>query len=438
MKNLYTLNKKILYLAIPNIISNITVPLLSSVDTAVMGHLESPVYLGAIALGSMIFNFIYWGFGFLRMGTTGLTAQSYGSKDESEVSSIMYRSLIISVVAGFFLIFFQFPISELSFYLIDGSSNVEQYATKYFYIRIYAAPATLALYSIHGWFLGVQNSKYPLIIALIVNLSNIVLNLLFVFQFNMNVEGVALGTVISQYLGVVVSIILISRKYRKTLHQFVIAKIIAKDKLVKFFQVNVDIFFRTLLLIFVISFFTAKSAEINDEILAANFILMQLWLIIAYGVDGFAFAAESLVGRFFGANDVRNLRKTVKYSFFWGLSLAGLLSIIYFLFGREILSIYTIQENVISAALIFLPWIIISPIINSISFIWDGVYFGVTATRQMLYSMIISTLIFFLPIYYLTKDVLGNHSIWFSLTAFMVMRGLTLTLYSRKILNLKR
>lgn len=429
------MNKKILQLAIPNILSNITVPLLSSVDTAVMGHLESPVYLGAIALGSMIFNFIYWGFGFLRMGTTGLTAQSFGAKDNSEVSSIMYRSLIISVISGLFLILFQFPISELSFYLIDGSANVEEYAIRYFNIRIYAAPATLALYSIHGWFLGIQNSKYPLIIALIVNLSNIILNLIFVFQFNMNVEGVALGTVISQYLGVLVSVILISKHYGRNFPSLNFARIIAKEKLIKFFQVNADIFFRTLLLIFVISFFTAKSAEINDEILAANFILMQLWLIIAYGVDGFAFAAESLVGKYYGAKDEINLKKTAKLSFLWGLSLGGILSLVYFALGEEILSIYTIQENVISAAMVFLPWIIISPVINSISFIWDGIYFGVTATRQMLYSMVISTLIFFLPIYYLTKDVMGNHSIWFSLTAFMVIRGLTLTIYSRKIFN---
>lgn len=428
------MNKKILHLAIPNILSNITVPLLSSVDTAVMGHLESPVYLGAIALGSMIFNFIYWGFGFLRMGTTGLTAQSFGSKDNLEVTSIMYRSIIISVLSGFFLIFFQFPISELSFYLIDGSTNVEKYATSYFNIRIYAAPATLALYSVHGWFLGVQNSKYPLIIALVVNLSNIILNLLFVFQFDMNVEGVALGTVISQYLGVILATFLIFKKYKNFSHQINIARILAKEKLVKFFKVNADIFFRTLLLIFVISFFTAKSAEINDEILAANFILIQLWLIIAYGVDGFAFAAESLIGKYFGAKDEINLKKTVKYSFIWGLGLGGILSLIYLFLGREILSIYTIQENVISTALIFLPWIIVSPVINSVSFIWDGVYFGVTATRQMLYSMIISTLVFFLPIYYLTKDVLGNHSIWFSLTAFMIIRGLTLTIYSKNIL----
>lgn len=425
------MNKRILLLAVPNIISNITVPLLSSVDTAVIGHLESPIYLGAIALGSMIFNFVYWGFGFLRMGTTGLTAQAFGSKNFTEVSSIMYRSVFIALAAGVILMILQFPISEFSFYLVDGSKDVEKLALSYFNIRIYAAPATLILYSLHGWFLGIQNAKYPLYIALTVNILNIILNLLFVLQFGMKVDGVALGTVLSQYCGVLLAVYLIVFRVKKYNNSFNLSIILAKEKVLKFFQVNIDIFFRTLLLIFTISFFTAKSAEINDEILAANFILMQLWLIIAYGVDGFAFAAESLVGKYFGANDNIHLRKTIKYSFSWGISLGILLSLIYFLFGQKILSIYTSQENVINAALVFLPWVIISPIINSISFIWDGIFLGATATRQMLYSMIISTLLFFLPIYYLTSESLGNHSIWFSLTAFMIVRGITLSLQYR-------
>ena len=427
------MNKQILHLAIPNIISNITIPLLSSVDTAVMGHLESPVYLGAIALGSMIFNFIYWGFGFLRMGTTGLTAQAFGAEDESEISSILHRSVILSVIFGIILIILQFPIAELSFYLIEGSKEVESNASNYFYRRIFAAPATLALYSLHGWFLGMQNSKYPLYVALFVNLLNIVLNLIFVYQFKMKVEGVALGTLIAQYSGVVFTILLMKKTYPKLIKQFIFHQILDKEKLKKFFQVNSDIFFRTLLLIFAMSFFTAKSAEMSDNILAANFILMQLWLIISYGVDGFAFAAESLTGKYFGAQNQFMVKKTINYSFGWGLSLGFALGIVYLAFGREIISLYTGQQEVIDTAMIFLIWIVISPLINSVSFIWDGIYFGVTATRPILNSMIISTIVFFLPIYYLTKDLLGNHSIWFALTLFMVVRGLTLTLFKTKI-----
>ena len=427
------MNKKILRLAIPNIISNITVPLLSSVDTAVMGHLESPVYLGAIALGSMIFNFIYWGFGFLRMGTTGLTAQSFGSKNDIEVSSIMFRASLVSIIIGFSLIILQYPIAELSFFLIDGSKEVEQFATQYYNIRIIAAPATLSLYALNGWFLGVQNSKSPLYVALFINILNIILNLFFVYQLNMKVEGVAWATVIAQYLGVIFSIILISKKYEVYIKLFSFEKIIEKTKVLRFFKFNTDIFFRTILLIFTISFFTAKSAEINDEILAANFILMQLWLVISYGVDGFAFAAESLVGKYFGSRDQEKLTKTIKYSFVWGLTLGMFLSLCYLLFGRDILSLYTNQENIVQIAMVFMGWIIVAPIINSVSFIWDGVYFGVTETRKMLFSMIISVLFVFLPIYYLTNDWLGNHAIWFSLTAFMLVRGITLTLFYKKI-----
>ncbi len=426
------MNKKILHLAIPNILSNLSVPLLSSVDTAVMGHLDSPVYLGAIALGSMIFNFIYWGFGFLRMGTTGLTAQAFGEEDNSEISHVLFRSLIISVVLGLLLIILQNPISYLSFYLINGSADVELYAINYFNIRIFAAPATLALYAFHGWFLGVQNSRYPLYISLFVNVLNIILNLIFVYQLNMNVEGVALGTVISQYSGAALSIFLFLKYYKNHTSKFDLTRILNKVKIRKFFRVNTDIFFRTLLLIFTISFFTAKSAEFNDKILAANFILMQLWLILAYGVDGFAFAAESLVGRFIGAKDKTNLKEVIKLSFLWGIGLGIATALIYLVFGREILSLYTDQTDILDIAMGFIIWIIISPIINSVSFIWDGIYIGATATRQMLISMIISTFIFFLPVYFITKDVWGNHSIWFALTLFMVVRGVSLTIFYKK------
>ena len=429
------MNKKILKLAIPNIISNLSVPLLSSVDTAVLGHLTSPSYLGAIALGSMIFNFIYWGFGFLRMGTTGLTAQVFGERNNSEISAILFRAIFISIILGILLITLQFPISYLSFYLINGSTEVEALALKYFDIRIFAAPATLSLYAFQGWFFGVQNSKYPLYVSLFVNTLNIILDLFFVYALNMNVEGVALGTVISQYLGVVLSIFLLLNHYKEYIYKLNHLAIFDKEKFKKFFRVNTDIFLRTLLLIFTISFFTAKSAEFNDDTLAANFILLQLWLIVSYGVDGFAFAAESLIGRFKGALDKENFKKVIKLSFLWGIGLGIIVSLTYLLFNKQIIELYTNQNAVIKIAQGFMVWIIIAPIINSISFIWDGIYIGATATREMLISMALSTLVVFLPIYYLTNNVLGNHSIWFALTMFMIIRGLTLTIFSKRLIQ---
>ncbi len=432
------MNRKILQLAIPNILSNLSVPLLSSVDTAVIGHLDSSVYLGAIALGSMIFNFVYWGFGFLRMGTTGLTSQSFGSNNIFEVQNTFYRSFLIACFLGILLITLQIPIAELSFYLVNGTVEVEKYASDYFYIRIFAAPATLALYSFHGWFLGMQNAKYPLYISLFVNLLNILLNLLFVYKFDMKVEGIALGTVISQYAGLLLAIILIRKSYSNIFNSIKIKFIFESEKIKRFFRINTDIFLRTLLLIFAISFFTAKSAEMDNVTLAANFILFQLWLIVSYGVDGFAFAAESLVGKYIGANQNEDVKKVVKLSFFWGIFLSSILMVIYFNFDKQILMIYTNQNDVINAAMIYFVWVIISPVINSISFIWDGIYIGATKTRMMLFSMIISTLVFFLPSYYLTKDILNNHAIWFALTVFMLMRGLSLSLLYKKSFKLEK
>ena len=369
------------------------------------------------------------------MGTTGLTAQVFGERNNSEISAILFRAIFISIILGILLITLQFPISYLSFYLINGSTEVEALALKYFDIRIFAAPATLSLYAFQGWFFGVQNSKYPLYVSLFVNTLNIILDLFFVYALNMNVEGVALGTVISQYLGVVLSIFLLLNHYKEYIYKLNHLAIFDKEKFKKFFRVNTDIFLRTLLLIFTISFFTAKSAEFNDDTLAANFILLQLWLIVSYGVDGFAFAAESLIGRFKGALDKENFKKVIKLTFLWGIGLGIIVSLTYLLFNKQIIELYTNQNAVIKIAQGFMVWIIIAPIINSISFIWDGIYIGATATREMLISMALSTLVVFLPIYYLTNNVLGNHSIWFALTMFMIIRGLTLTIFSKRLIQ---
>jgi MATE family multidrug resistance protein len=272
---------------------------------------------------------------------------------------------------------------------------VEKFAKEYFYIRIYAAPATLAIYVFHGWFLGLQNARFPMIILITVNLLNIFFNLLFIYQFDMKSDGVALGTVVAQYSGLLISIILLCSSYKKYLKYFSASELINLSKLKTFFRVNTDIFIRTLALVFVFSFFTAESAVYGDEILAANTILLQLWIILAYSVDGFAFAAESLVGKFFGAKDKTNLTKSIKYIFAWGFGLGFSSTILYSFLGDQIISIYTNNETVISLTLSLLFWAIISQIINSISFIWDGIYIGATATGAMRNTMLMSTLIIF-------------------------------------------
>lgn len=426
------MNKKILNLAIPNILSNLAIPMLSAVDTAVVGHLDKISYLGAIAIGSMIFNFIYWAFGFLRMGTTGMTAQAHGAENKNETASVLGRAALVAVASAIVLVVFQNWIGDLSFYLVDGTPEVELFARQYFNIRIYAAPATLGLYAFHGWFLGMQNAKYPMILAISINVINVILNLLFIYQFGMKSEGVALGTVIAQYSGLILAIILFMRKYPDYLPRMDIQKILDIKKAKEFFSINLDIFIRTLALVFAFTFFTAKSAEFGDNLLAVNTILMQLWMILAYGVDGFAFAAESLVGKYIGAGNSFSLKKVIKLSFIWALGLAFLTSIVYLLFQEPILRIFTDKPEIISAALVFIIYVIVSPPINSICFIWDGVYIGATATAPMRNAMVISTLFFFLLPFYFLTPIWGNHGLWIALTLFMISRGVGLSLLAPK------
>jgi len=426
------LNKQILALAIPNILTNLSVPLLSSVDTAVVGHLDEVYYLGAIAIGSMIFNFIYWAFGFLRMGTTGLTSQAFGKKDEKEIALNLFRPLLVALFGAIVLISLQYAIAEISFMIIDASAEVEKHAMKYFYIRIFAAPATLAIYVFHGWFLGMQNAKYPMILLITVNVLNLLFNLLFIYQFNMTSDGVALGTVIAQYSGLIIAIIIFNKKYQNYLKYFSLSEILNLSKLKTFYKVNSNIFIRTLALLFVLSYFTVESAKFGDDILAANTILLQMWIIISYAVDGFAFAAESLVGKFIGANDNDRLKLSIKYLFVWGLGIGLIFTLIYSLVGEVIITLFTDNKVVVELAVTFVAWTIVSQMVNSVSFIWDGIYIGATKTETMRNSMLFSAFIVFLPTYLLTKDYLGNHSLWLALTLFMVVRALSLTLTARK------
>jgi len=428
-------NKKILRLAIPNILSNLTVPLLSSVDTAIMGHLPAPAYIGGIAVGSMIFNFLYWGVGFLRMGTTGLTAQAYGQKSNSEVIMTFSRALIVAVGTAAVFLLTKDLIEYISFALVNGSAEVEKYARIYFRIRIYAAPATLSLYALHGWFLGMQNAKFPLYLSVLVNVLNIILNFVFVYRLNLNVDGIAWATVISQYTGLLFGLFLMGKYYSDVFRYFDKNKLLQVEKIKKFFNVNFDLFIRTLFLIFVFSFFTAKSAEFGDTVLSANSILLQLWLILSYGVDGFAFAAESLVGKYMGRRDEPMLKKTVKYVLAWGLAQGFVLSLIFFIWIKEIIILYTNQTIVIETAMQYAMWTIFAPLINAVCFIWDGVFIGATAARPMRNSMVFSTLVVFLPVFFLLNPQIGNHALWLAMILFMLARGVSLSIYLPRLIK---
>jgi MATE family multidrug resistance protein len=426
------LNRKVLNLAIPNIISNLSVPLLGAVDTALVGHLEEAYYLGAIAVGSMIFNFIFWGFGFLRMGTTGITAQAFGEKNQTESIMTLARSLTVAIVFGILIVLLQAWIADLSFWLVEASPEVERYTRIYFEIRIFTAPATLSLYAINGWFLGMQNARYPMIVTIFLNSLNIGLDVLFVYGMGMTVDGVALGTLIARYAGVTLAVILLIYKYRGWLSGYVHDLLLELEAIKNFFSVNRDIFIRTLCLIFTFSFFTAKSAEFGNVVLAANSILLQLWMMVSYGIDGFAYAAESLIGRYTGSNQQKRVKLAVKYCFIWGTGIGVAASLTYAIFDVQILQIFTNQQDVIDTAMVYFLWTIAGPTVSSFSYIWDGIFIGATATGPMRDSMIIATLVVFLPAYAIGVHYFGNHALWLGMTLFMLARGATLTFFAPK------
>jgi len=413
-------------------VSNLTVPLLGSVDTALMGHLDNEAHLGAIALGTMIFNFIYWGFGFLRMGTTGLTAQAYGDQHESELINLLGRAVFTALSISVLLMLLQTPIIWMAFKVISATEEVEAFTRDYFRVRIYAAPATISLYAFYGWFMGMQNSRYLMMVSIFANCINILANFIFVYYTPYKSAGIALGTVIAQFMGLLLALYLFLRKYSYLLAKLKKEAILRLNEIKRFFAVNFDIFIRTLCLIFTFSFFTAKSSAIGEVTLGVNQILLQYIYILAYAIDGFAFASESLVGKHFGQQDQPGLKKSIRYSFYWGMGLAAGFSLIYGLLGGQLLHVFTDNEAIYNRALPFLFWVALMPIATTPGFIWDGIYIGATESKPMRNTLIIATFVVFLPLFYICKPFWGNHGLWLAFTGFMVTRGIVLSLYAKR------
>ncbi len=424
------INQQIVRLSIPNIISNFSIPLLGAVDMALMGRLETEHYLGAVGIGGVIFSFIYWGFGFVRMTTTGLTAQAFGENDTAECGLLLQRSLSIGIIGSLLLLILQGVLADISFILIGTSPEVEELARTYFHIRIYAAPATLCLHAFHGVFLGLQNANYPMVLTIIVNLVNIVLNLIFVNLLGMKVEGVALATVIAQYVGLILASALFLARYRNLLTTWDFRKVPAFSKLKRFLSISSDIFIRTLCLVFSFAYFTAQSAALSDAFLAINTILLQYINLMSYAIDGFAFAAESMVGKYKGAQDMQNLKRTTRQIFLCAFLFGGVVMLIFFVFGKQLLYLFTDQVKLIEQAKPYLVWIIVAPIVNVAAYIWDGIYLGATASKPLRNSMIISMLLFLGAVYLLMP--FGNHGLWGALTLLLVVRGVALTVLAPK------
>lgn len=423
------LNKAILWLAIPNIISNISEPLLSSVDTGLMGTL-STLHIGAVGLGAMLFNFLYWNLSFLRMGTTGLTAQAFGRQDQQAIAYSLLRALLLGIILGLFLLSLKNPLLQLGIHLMNVPLEQVELVSQYFSIRLLAAPATLTLMVLMGWFFGLQNVWYPLLLTLIINTTNIVLSYWLVAQQDWGVEGVAYGTVCAQYLGAFVGLSLVVLRYRGYFSNtdqkhWNWATILEPQAFKRFLNINSDIFIRTFCLTLVFGFFYSQSAIAGGVILAVNTILMQFLNWMSYGVDGFAYAAESLVGRYTGAGDRPTTRRVVRLSLYWGMALAVAFSGFYGLAGSSIVALFSQQEAVRAATLPYLPWLVVLPLIGTPCYIWDGIFVGLTAVKAMRNSMIIALLAFIVVYWSLrTASPLNlSHTLWLAIMVFLATRG---------------
>lgn len=428
------MNKKILKLAIPNIISNISVPLAGMIDLALMGYLKTEAvnYVSAIALGGMIFNFVYMSFVFLRMTTTGFTAQSYGRRNFRESVITLSRSLLVAFTAGLLIIALQIPIEKLAFSLIKTEPEIRELTRQYFHIRVWAAPATIGLYGILGWFIGMQNAKSPMVVSIIVNVLNLGLSALFILGFGMKSDGVALGTMIAQYCGLFTALFILIKYYKKLFKYWSLKQMRHLKELFAFFNVSRDILIRTLCIISVFTFITSQSAAINKNILAVNALLLQFLLFFSYMIDGFAYAAEALVGRYIGAKDKKSLRICIKRLSIFGFSLAFIFSCIY-LFAREnILYVLTNDPQIIETAKEYIIWTIILPIAAFGAFLWDGIYIGATASKAMRNSVLLSVFVIFFPIYLISYPIIGNHGLWLALILFLFTRGFFLWLMAPK------
>lgn len=430
-----TNNREILQIALPSIVSNITVPLLGLIDVTIVGHLGAASYIGAIAVGGMFFNIIYWIFGFLRMGTSGMTSQAFGRKDDAETMRLLTRSTGVGLVIAFMLIVLQSPIEQIAFALIQTTPEVERLASLYFRICIWGAPAVLGLYSFSGWFIGMQNSRYPMFIAITQNIVNILVSLLLVYGFNMKIEGVAIGTLIAQYAGLFIACVLWHHQYRPRLqHHAEFRSLLDKQAMYRFFQVNRDIFLRTLCLVAVTVFFTSAGAAQGEVILAVNTLLMQLFTLFSYIMDGFAYAGEALAGKHIGANNRIALRQMVHQLFKWGIGLSLAFTLLYGLGGEGFLRLLTDEASVITASSVYFYWVLAIPLAGFSAFLYDGIFIGATATHLMLRAMIIASAAFFL-IYFGCKEMMGNHALWMAFITYLTLRGLMQGILGRKILN---
>lgn len=423
-------DKEILRIALPAIAANITVPLLGLVDVAITGHLGNAAYIGAIAVGSMIFNVVYWVFGFLRMGTSGMASQAYGRGDTAEALNLLARGLCAGLTVAGAVLVLQRPLLTLALTVIGANADLLPLVNTYFDICVWGAPAMLCLYALTGWFIGMQDTRVTMAASIVQNIVNIVASLTLVYGFGMKIEGVATGTLIAQYAGLLTALAFFVARFGSKIRLIDIREVVRSEALLRFFNVNRNIFIRTLFIVAVNLFFVSAGATHGTMTLAVNTLLMQLFTLFSYVMDGFANAGEALCGKYTGADDRGAFFATVKRLFAWGAALTVAYTAVYALGGSAFLALLTDDSQVLHAASEYLPWAIAIPAAGVAAFVWDGVFIGTTDTRGMLVSSAVSALLFF-GIYLLASPTLHNHGLWLAFIVYLLARGVVQTVIFR-------
>lgn len=412
--------REILALSIPAIVSNLTTPLLGLVDVAVTGHLGSAVYIAAIAVGGSMFNMLYWLFNFLRMGSSGITAQAYGAGETDKCNTVLFRASLIGIAIGLLMIVLSRPLCDVILGFMDADGATEKLARQYFGICIWGAPAVMLSYSFAGWFIGMQDSRSAMWTAIATNVVNIAVSLYLVLGQGWKIEGVATGTTTAQWAGSLLGVVIIIRKYHpapQPLHN-----ILDTAGLSRFFRLNADIFLRTCCLVTVTLWFTHAGALQGPDILAANAILLQLFMLFSFFMDGFAYAGEALAGKYAGAQRSDSLRSLVRDLMNTGLICAIIFSATYIFAGEWFVGVIADNRTVVSTACEYIGWAAVIPLCGYGAFVWDGIFVGLTATRAMLLSMAVAVAVFFI-LYFSFIPKFGNNALWLSFNTYLFVRA---------------
>lgn len=415
------MNREIFKIALPAIVANITIPLLGLLDTAIAGHLGAAAYLGAISVGAMMFNLIYWNFGFLRMGTSGITAQAYGKGDRAGQARILQQATLLGLVISFGILLLQVPLQQLTLWLIGPSDEVRRLAKQYYYICIWGAPPLMMMMSIKGWLLGMQDSYHAMAVSIVVNMLNIVLSLIAVYGLHMGFVGIAVGTAASGWVGLLYSLWVLGRHYGWLKGHFSWHEATSRKDARRFFNVNGDIFVRSALMMVVMLFFIAIGARSGDLLLAVNALIMQMFTLYSYFLDGIAFAGEAIVGKYYGSGNSDRVSLAVRRLFAWGILFTAMFTVAY-AFPHGIFALLTSNTGVINAAMDYRLWCALIPIAGMAAFVWDGIYIGLTRTRGMLLAVFVAFALFFV-VFWLTPAAWGNNRLWLAYIIFLFTRG---------------